>query len=67
MELMTGIFTWVQYHEMPPAINVRYLTRYVLQNVKYLTYHDMSTKCQVSCLEMLGTYLITAIHETVRY
>ena len=51
MELMIGIFTWVQYHEMSPAINVRYLTRYVLQNVKYLTYHDMSAKCQVSCLE----------------
>ena len=64
---------------MPATINVRYLTRYMLQNVsyspksifRYLTYHDMSchkiNKCPVSYLEMLGTYPMAGIHETVRY
>ena len=35
-------------------------------SIRYLTYHEMSAtinKCQVSYLEMLGTYLIAGIHE----
>ena len=42
----------VQYHEMPATIHV-----------SYLTYHKMN-KCY---LEMLGTYPIAGMHETVRY
>ena len=59
--------------DIVPTVNIRYLTTYTLQNVslvqnKYLSYHEMSAtvnKCQVSHLEMLGTYYpIAGRHET---
>ena len=67
---MIGIFTQVQYHEMPATINVRYLTRYIhtsygLIYFRYRTCHEMSltvNKCQVSYLEMLGTHPIAKLY-----
>ena len=37
------------------------------QNKFQVYISQMSAKCQVSYLEMLGTYPIADIHETVRY
>ena len=60
---------------MPATFNVRYLTRYMPQNVSYCQCQVL--KCQVhileqvymklSGIEMLGTYPRAGIHETVRY
>ena len=41
---------------MPATINVRYLTRYMLPNISY--YQGIKPN-------MLGTYPIASIHETV--
>ena len=41
-----------------------------VQNKFQVPYHEMSAtvnKCQASYLEMLGTYPIVGVHETVRY
>ena len=64
---------------MPATIYVRYLTgtrcktSATVQNkfqVSYYMYHEMSAtinKCPVPYPEMLGTYPVAGIHETVRH
>ena len=46
---------------MSATVQNKFQVSYLTRNVSYIN------KCQVSYLEMLGTYPIASMHETVRY